>query len=90
MREAVPQLKNLDDVPLTDHSEIDDREETALSSRSTLFTVSEAGVESDWQLVQQSIKQSATSMTQLLDEERSPSSITASTTAVAGERDRLN
>jgi hypothetical protein len=41
---------------------------TPLTSRSTLFALSEAGVESDWRIVQQSIKQSTTSLVQLDDE----------------------
>ena len=66
IHEAVPQLKILDDVPLTEEGESGGGEDSgSLASRSTLFAVSEAGVESDWRLVQQSIKQSATSLTQL-------------------------
>ena len=66
IREAVPHLKCLDDSPLTCEEEGGgEREEPSLSSRSTLFAVSEAGVESDWRIVQESIKQSTVSMTQL-------------------------
>ena len=53
-------------------------EESALSSRSSLFAMSEAGVERDWRIVQQSIKQASMSMSQL--DER-PTPIDAPTTA---------
>ena len=69
----MPQLKVLDDAPLTEEEgggegggEKDDH--SSLSSRSTLFALSEAGVESDWRIVQQSIKQSTTSLIQLDDD----------------------
>ena len=42
----------------------------ALSSRS-MFALSEAGVESDWKIVQQCIKKSTTSLIQLDDDEES-------------------
>ena len=65
----MPHLKSLDDAPLTSEEEGGgEREESSLSSRSTLFAMSEAGVESDWRIVQQSIKQSTVSMTQLDDD----------------------
>ena len=54
-------------------------EESALSSRSSLFAMSEAGVERDWRIVQQSIKQASMSMSQL--DERPPTPIDAPTTA---------
>ena len=68
----MPQLKVLDDAPLTKEEEGGEGGEkddhSSLSSRSTLFALSEAGVESDWRIVQQSIKQSTTSLIQLDDE----------------------
>ena len=88
IHEAVPQLKVLDDVPLTEEGESRGGEDAScLTSRSTLFAVSEAGVESDWRLVQQSIKQSATSLTQL---ERDTSIPIGETTAhkTMGEQER--
>ena len=73
----MPQLKVLDDTPLTEkeeeeeekvEGEKDEDHSSLLTSRSTLFALSEAGVESDWRIVQQSIKQSTTSLIQLDDE----------------------
>ena len=49
---------------------------SSLTSRSTLFALSEAGVESDWRIVQQSIKQSTTSLIQLDDEIPAPTGAT--------------
>ena len=86
IHEAVSQLKFLDDLPLTGEQEGEEREDSSLSSRSTLFAVSEAGVESDWRIVQQCIKQSTLSKTQLLDEDSSvvDDSISASTNVTIG------
>ena len=74
----MPQLKYLDDAPLTEEEGGGEKEDhTPLSSRSTLFALSEAGVESDWRIVQQSIKQSTTSLIQLNDESPAASTIGA-------------
>ena len=48
--EAIPRLKTLDDLPLSeDHTH-------NLRSESSLFKLSEAGMEQDWRMVRQSIK----------------------------------
>ena len=76
----MPQLKFLDDTPLIEEEGAREKEDhSSLSSRSTLFALSEAGVESDWRIVQQSIKQSTTSLIQL-DDDESPASISATAT----------
>ena len=80
----MPQLKILDDAPLTVEAE---REESSLSSRSTLFSVSEAGVENDWRIVQQSIKQSSLSTSQLLEDEI-PNAVSTNVTTTIGEQQR--
>ena len=86
IHQAVPQLKFLDDLPLTSEAEGEEREDSSLSSRSTLFAVSEAGVESDWRIVQQCIKQSSLSKSQLLEEDSSATdgSISATTNVTIG------
>lgn len=82
----MPHLKSLDDAPLTGEEEgVGEREESSLSSRSTLFAVSEAGVESDWRIVQQSIKQSTVSMTQLDDVALATNGATNATTFGKGK-----
>ena len=60
---------------------------SSLTSRSTLFALSEAGVESDWRIVQQSIKQLTTSLIQLDDE--IPASTGATNTSKGGTIDLL-
>ena len=86
----MPHLKSLDDAPLTGEEEGDrERGESSLSSRSTLFAMSEAGVENDWRIVQESIKQSTISMTQLDD---GPSATTgaANTTTIGKGKETMS
>ena len=65
---AIPSLKLLDDLP---HSKAEVptvggvTKDHALSSRSSLFVLSEAGMERDWQIVQAGIKNQGDKMDEL-------------------------
>ena len=85
----MPQLKFLDDAPLTEEGGGEKDDHSSLSSRSTLFALSEAGVESDWRIVQQSIKQSTTSLIQLDDEIPASAGATGPTSTSKGEHDMI-
>ena len=60
IHEAVPRISVLDDVPLCGGQEVGGgggAKETDLSARSSVFVLSEAGMEKDWHIVQKSIKE---------------------------------
>ena len=58
--EVVPTLQVLDDMPLRpvpEDQEVGVAKEEDMSARSSLFSFNETGMEKDWQILQQSIKQ---------------------------------
>lgn len=60
IREAVPGISVLDDVPLCGGQEVGGGagvKEPDLSAPSSVFVLSEAGMEKDWHILQKSIKQ---------------------------------